>query len=240
MEKIELNKKLLEQKPIYNGYESSIYKDNDILYKIFKTDNKKLLDNKMKKLELISNKIWLEKCFVSMPINLIMADDNFIGYTAQYKPGFEEFNSFEKDTQKKVEYLKRIKELIVQLHINNILFGDIRHCNILSKNGNMRFSNYDNISIGDYGFDTTNYAEDIYINELGIDENLDIYMYNLLVISNFTNIVESYVIDYVKDNGLPDILDNYHNNEVIDAMINLNNKDNIQFFKFKEKRYHLL
>ena len=35
MKTIEINKNLLDQRPIYQGFESKIYKKDDILYKIF-------------------------------------------------------------------------------------------------------------------------------------------------------------------------------------------------------------
>ena len=214
------------------GYESIIYEDHGYLLKIFKTDNKAILKNKFKKLEI------LDKLRTNdvLPTALISVDNTIKGYLFRNE-NYYNLSYFDKKKDK-LNYLKMIREKLDNLHENNIIFGDISTENILTNGTDIKFCDLDNSKIGKYNFDVLNTLEKNYLKYLDADEYLDNYMYNMFVISYVCKVHMPYCEDFIYKaykKGLPHLYDTNYNGEILEAMIKLKDKEKIKRFEERKK-----
>lgn len=233
MDTIKLNWDTLNSFKYYNqGYESIIYENNGYLYKIFKTDNKDVLKNKLNKLEILSE---LNTDDI-LPIALISIDNNIKGYLTKNE-NYRNLSYFDKKKDK-LKNLKIIKEKLDELHKNDIIFGDISIENILTNDNNIKFCDLDNAKVDKYSFDVLNNIEKEYLKHLDLDIYLDNYMYNMFLISYLYKVHLPYCRDYIYKaykKGLPYLYDTNENGEILKAMIELKDKEKIKILEERKK-----
>lgn len=220
MEKIFLESKNFNFKQRFSGYESNVflYDDNNLI-KIFKTNNNEILNNKYKKLEILSH---LSTSDV-LPTALIYIDGNFKGYKSVYRKNFYSINGFEQNKKIKNEILKDVLEKMNYYHSLNIYFGDIHQNNVLfnKETKEVILCDLDNFSINNLDFDKKNNYQELYLKFSTSKEKMDLFIFNLLTISYMQNISYPYVLDFLLDNGLKGILNTPENRNILTQMINL-------------------
>ena len=153
-------------------------------------------------------------------------DGSIVGYAYEvpnYKDN-KEIDICSNNTKKKIKELEALKNKINILHDNGIIHGDIKIKNVILNNGEALFRDYDNVSVNGCNFDHNSKVQSIFINRYGIDEKLDELTLNIAYISHLNNVIEEVAIDYVNYEGkLPKVLRCAENDEIMDAMISLNN-----------------
>lgn len=216
--------------PIYTGVESNIYKIDDYMVKIFKTNDLDVLNNKREKIELLSS-LPIE----CKPILAIEKNGINIGYAMKQEKEFYRIADKLLLTKKslKIEDLKKIKEALDKLHKYGIIYGDLSLNNILTDGENFYFCDLDNCYIDKYGFDMPNYNQQIYLKRVHeIDEKIDDFMFNILTIGYTYNIVLPCVLPYLRDYDIPFRFNNKENREIVNNMLFISdkNKDNLDLF----------
>lgn len=234
MNTILINDKIYSEKIFNEGFESKLYLKDGILYKIFKTEDKAILKNKIEKLEILKS----YKIEDINPLELIQINGKIKGYTTLAFENSEPLDVFIHNKKEKLKILKIILEKLSILHQNHIIFGDISISNILVQGRQVHFCDYDNYKVENFDFDVISYLENVYLSKLEADEYLDIYMLNLLTVSYLNRIYEPYTLTYLK-NGLPIFLDTIQNRNSLQNMFLLENKEEITPFIEHTKRYHL-
>lgn len=220
MEKIFLESKNFNFKQTFFGYESNVFLcDDDNLIKIFKTNNSEVLNNKYKKLEILSH---LSTNDV-LPNALIYIDGIFKGYKSVYRKNFYPINGFEQNRKIKFKILKDILEKMNYYHSLNIYLGDIHQNNVLfnKETKEVILCDLDNFSINNLDFDKTNNYQNLYLQSSTSKEYMDLFIFNLLTISYIQNISYPYVLDFLLDNGLKGILNTPENYNILTQMLNL-------------------
>lgn len=233
MEVIDFNEKIYKEKIKFKGYEANIYEIDNLLYKIFKTNNKDILINKEVKLELLG-----ALNLITSPLALIYDNGVVKGYVMNdmTKLGYKTLNNLTFSKKNKKEIFENIKNKIEELHKFDIILGDINDNNILVKENDVCFCDLDNSKVFNFDFDTLSHNEDYYLNHLDGDEYLDYYMYNLLMICHLGHIHPPAVIDfYVSKGYLPRAIKTKENVEILEAMFHFD-KQKIKYFNYK-KRY---
>ncbi len=175
------------------SYESVLYIKNNKVFKIFrrKNENKKyaqydlsVLQNKKNKLECLDT-INLSDSFIKAK-ELIFIDGEFRGYTIDFIPSSTLDEFLFKSRQKKIIILKKIKQLINEAHKNNIIIGDLNASNILINSDKVYICDLDNSTINQYKTDSFPKAlTNTYLNILPLDERLDLFLYNIIVLYMF-------------------------------------------------------
>lgn len=237
MDKIKITSSLLEEKAYFKGIESNIYVVDGLLYKVFKGLDDNVIKNKIEKVEIL-NDLNVEDFD---PKGIIYLNNTILGYAMSYDKDLTEIDSFKTPNKLKIDMLKQIKIKLDNLHNKGIVYGDLNPTNILQKNYIASLCDFDNVCVSNHPFDTISIVEKSYLNKFGKEdlERLDTYMLNAVTISLLTNVVISYAIIDLYNNGLPLILKTKENKEIADAMICLDNKDKIEPFVDHVKRYHL-
>lgn len=211
-----------------------IYFCNNKLYKIF---NKEYLkhQNLEQKLLLLDN-IILDDRF-NKAQELIYIDNEFRGYTMDFISLITLEECMFKSLQQKISLLKQIKDIIIKAHDNNITLGNIYMRNFTLKGNTVHISNLDDCSIGNYDISYFNRAiTRRYLSFQPLDENIDWYLFNVIVISLTANIYPPFMLDcYCMKNTIFDLdpqlkeyytrfLDfknpNYQNEDILDILKN--------------------
>lgn len=215
---VEISRKVLETYTFVNrGAESVILrkpKQNKVL-KLFSPDidgeenQKDIMENKLNKLVKLHNR---QLKYLTLPINTISCEGEFIGYEMNYCHDDEELLLAPLYTEEKIEILKRIKEILEYFYQWDIIYGDIKSDNILINriNGNITFCDIDNIQI-------QNNPMDLYPTELtsyhkkcgSFDERVHSYMHNLLTLSELGEQNAHYrdVVKFIKQDNYYDLVD---------------------------------
>ena len=175
------------------GDESSIYKlkEKEKLYKewlVRKIDDEKslgIISNKVKKLEVLETKQTIFKYMVK-PSELIEDSYDYTGYTLEHYDGdkLERFLNY-KET---VKLLRKIREAILELENNGIMYFDLNETNILYKkiNGEIDFRiiDIDNPKVEEREMDyLPPFIRKYMVNGGSLDKNALIYAYNHLTVS---------------------------------------------------------
>ena len=233
MKVLEIDKTILER-PINHGAEAKIYADDNYLYKIFNFVDDKMLSNKIEKLKLLH-----ELNLDVKPLYFVALNSNIIGYSMDKKYiDYKPLNSFDKNVNRKLDNLKKLKDKLDILHNQGIIYGDLKLSNVLEHNGDVVLCDIDNVKIDEYDFDTFGYLQNLYLKAFEADIYLDNYMFNALAISYLNHVVESYTVDYADKKGLPYQLNTRQNQEILASMIDLKDKEKIKPFIKNLKRYH--
>ncbi len=217
------------------GVESNLYYYNNnekiVLLKYFKDEIKlsddtikidnNILHNKEKKIEIISSSP-LFKNEVKI-FDKVYKDGSFKAYTME-KSDLSEANYF-MSKKSKIKILKLLKEKIEIFNSNGIFLGDIQNRNILTSKdvSKIELCDLDNFKIGNLDFD----AKPLYVNEFNRNCNnkelVDCYAFNLFTVCFLTKVFSPYAYEYLKNNGLPRVLNTKENREIVDSILYLDN-----------------
>ena len=185
MKKIFLsNKAIKELEVIGMGAEGVIYKynfeGNTVAIKIFNPDI--FTSNKLKKIELVHSRE-IDK-IVTKPQCLVCVDGKINGYSMEYDQNDQNLESLKTLTpSEKLEYLKKLRDIIETLHKHNIIIGDLKATNILVNEGNIKICDIDNFKVDDLDPDILNlYSKQYFRKYKKMDEGLDIFSFNILTI----------------------------------------------------------
>lgn len=188
------------------GQEGSIYFYRDegktFALKLFTATNPNILENKEKKIMILNKKPLSEG--ILKPIKTVSNNDQIIGYTQQLIWPHQTFFDLKTSTKKttKIEYLQQAKQLIEELHDNNIIHGDIRSFNLLVQNNKVKICDIDNCIVNDLNSDLDGWCKKLYKQKFGsIDSKLDIFCFNLVTIAVLKNIFDIYAINYIKNSS---------------------------------------
>ncbi len=235
METTKLNSNIiLFSKPIYTNTHSKTYLKDGVYYKVFNNVFKSDIDNMTRKLCYINNLGINDQILLGK----VDVDGSIVGYAYEvpnYKDN-KEMNVCSNNTKKKIKELEALKNKINILHENGIIHGDIKTKNIVLNNGEVLFRDLDNVSINGSDFNHNSKVQCVYVNRYGINETLDTLALNIAYISHLNNVIEEFAIDYVNYEGkLPKALRCAENDDIMDAMISLDNKENIKPFIIKKR-----
>lgn len=183
----ELKRTIFYQK-VNSGTEAIICASNkdETVYKIFIHNGKiiEMSDNKVKKILKIYN-MNLENSV--KPLNTISLGNKIVGYEMSCNWDYKTYKSYELSINERIEFLKRIKDILEYFYNNGIIYGDLSMRNILINRNNfdIMFCDMDNIQIENLPIDL--YSSDLlyYIKSRGIDENLHAYLHNLMTLRFF-------------------------------------------------------
>ena len=140
---------IIDNKKFYDGDTSVIYKDNDLLYKIY-------LKNEPHKQDVIDYLIKIRNNIsdvASMPIDKVKLG-NYYGLTMKYIDSYGFYKYFLHDNDSD-EYLRKMKILSDNLKLinkNNIYFTDLHHNNIVidKKTNNPIYIDLDDARVNGY------------------------------------------------------------------------------------------
>lgn len=145
MEKIELKEinfnKLNKIECTYHS-EGNLYHDKNRVYKLFKSPRKKILIQKQRKIELLSDGKKIPN--VIMPIDGICSGTKFRGYTMKYinnSIALYDNKKINKDYQRLLPILLEVSQIVKKIHHDsrNIVVGDLSFHNIIVDNNSKPF-----------------------------------------------------------------------------------------------------
>lgn len=193
MDSIYLDRKKMKQKLyITEGSFSTVFKvlynNKEMCYKEFNSDT---IPNSIqkKRIELLCS-INIDKNIV-LPKLINVEDNNLIGYLSNYLD-YKSINKYIGSITEELEYLYKTKELILKLHKNNIIHGDLHSGNILFNESkrDVAIIDFDNCDIGSFRIDKhqANDFVEQFITYNDISKDIDISMFNLLCYALVKNI----------------------------------------------------
>lgn len=243
MESIFLTKKefnalkgLLKREPA--SVEGNIYiYENDKVLKIFKSKDPNILKNKYNKIHLLNK---LKQDNITLPEKLVYIDGEFAGYSMKYYSDAETLyeKSFRLKKSELICYLKKLKSIVLKLHLQKIYITDFNPCNFLIDKGNIILCDCDNWCINEFKPDILNRNTNQLLKRgIELGSIMDIYNFNLMTISVLKKILITYVISYMKNSR---IFYNKQAEEIINNML-MPNIIETRFIvdSFKEKRLNL-
>lgn len=146
-------------------------------FKCFKEP--RYLDGKKDNISKIS-KVSNDKQLIT-PNFWVIANNKKIGYISNFCDGYDiGFN-----TSNIIEEIKNAKEVIKRMHSYKIIHGDLISSNIMVKDKKAFIIDFDNSSINGSKINVkhTNDLSYEYINKLGVNNALDVFIFNLLTFS---------------------------------------------------------
>jgi len=175
----------------FEGSEAVVIPDSlpGLATKLFNEESVKQGENKLNKL------VWLyekqqEVAEFSFPLHIsstVSYKGELKGYDTDYDYNYESLASICLVQDEKIFCLEKVKENLKFLHEMGAIFGDVYPSNILinRKNINMvGFYDWDNIQIENtYPIDTFNTEFLSFVQNGWIEEDVDRYMYNLMVLN---------------------------------------------------------
>lgn len=206
------------------GKESELFSFEDngqkVALKIFNTNNPSILERKEKKITLL-NKLNLSNN-VLKPIKTVSLNDYIIGYTQELIWPHKTFEDIKTGVRKKtkINYLLQAKDLIEELKINNIVYGDIHSFNFLVNNNTVKLCDIDNVSINGIENEVRSLLAWEYFDRYGyIDFNCDVFCFNLLTISMLKKYIDTWTLSYLKYasseyDEIQKIYENMRNNDI--------------------------
>ena len=147
-------------------------------FKCFKEP--RYLDGKKDNISKIS-KVSNDKQLIT-PNFWVIANNKKIGYISNFCDGYDiGFN-----TSNIIEEIKNAKEVIKRMHSYKIIHGDLISSNIMVKDKKAFIIDFDNSSINGSKINVkhTNDLSYEYINKLGVNNALDVFIFNLLTFSS--------------------------------------------------------
>ncbi len=198
LRKILLNSEELDslKEKIFNyGGESILVKspDNDIVYKIYRdyiSPNER--ESKHRKLELVAER---QIEHITKPKCVLICDGKIVGHGFEYDKDNVPMLLYPFNHITIINYLRRIKKILLYLEENNIVVADLKSDNILInlETGEIKFCDIDSFQIDD--IPTTNiedYLKGFLKGEL-LDKGVHIFLYNLMTIDQvFTGTSDFY------------------------------------------------
>lgn len=237
MDIIKENNILKKYSIIDEGFESTIHKyDDAILLKRFKTTDKNILNNKINKLEILSN---LEDVLNIKIIALVEENGIINSYLMENKKNYTKLSCLDDKKKNKIEILINLKEYLKNLNDNNIIYGDLNLENVLKNEKNqVCCCDLDNVKINNYDFDIKNNIMREYLISKKADMDFDSYMFNILTLSYLIKIPEIHIMTYLRNNSLPYILNTKENRKIVESMMSLEDKIYTEPLIDHIKRYH--
>lgn len=131
------------------GAESIIYKTNrNTVYKIFRDIPREVLENKYQKVKLLFEK---NIDFMVEISSTISCNGQFVGYEM---PLIQDcFWQVNLSDAKKIQYLKKLKQHLLELEDRDIIYADIKDDNLFIQDNRLILGDIDNVSIGNYRMD---------------------------------------------------------------------------------------
>ena len=231
MNRIDLkNEDLKKIHHLFEGRESYIYPyKDDKLLKIYKPTEHYHGDNKIDKLEILSNLDIDENVFR----DLVYIDGYFSGFTMDdlTKKGYKQTCALEGKDKERIEILKKTWERLEKLHEFNIIFGDISEHNILYNGNNIIFCDMDNAYINKLDFDVQNVYQFKYRKSIKDDLSLlDNYIFNIHTIAYYQKIYYVYVFEILGRKKFKKQLNNEECEQIAHDMLVLNDLYNGELF----------
>lgn len=187
MENLDVSQKELESiksKFKYWGYESSIYEASEkSLYKIFINMPRKKLRNKKKKIELLYD---MQIPIFRNPIRTLSEEGRFIGYEIEWNKNDVLWSNSSIVEENKIEMLKKLKDSLLFLEQEGIIYGDLKADNLLinSVTNELNFCDLDNTQIEKYKMDTLLNVIYMYHSNRRLYQNdVHAYMHNLFTLN---------------------------------------------------------
>lgn len=170
-------------------------------------DQEKLRESKLNKVIKLGTMSDL-KNEVQVAATLTTENGTFIGYEMTSPDILYPLDTNPLLQSEKLEYLKILKQRLLNFHDHGVLIGDIKDSNILINrdSGIICFCDLDNAQIGLYPIDLMNYSIQRFADENGyIQEGADAYMFNVLTLNQivYPHIDYREVIEKLK-NAKPD------------------------------------
>lgn len=226
MDYINLNYLNLNFAEKFNGSNATIQKCEyeGILYAYKEFNDKKYLQKNINKINTL-NKINLN-CGI-FPVYLVYDEFNnkYSGYLTRYVDYKNAL--FLKKASDKVTRLLKIKESIIKLHTEGIIHSDLHFGNILVdlNTYDNKIIDFDNCSYKRYKT-KINYANDYaveYIKHYGINQGLDIFLFNIMTYCILNNNVSYYLVRRDIYNKKYGIFDNQECRKICDTFFLENN-----------------
>ena len=220
-----------------SGYESTVFNYSDpkhyddiVLFKLFSNfehENPLFLENKRKKLEIIST-LDVFKDDVKV-LDLLYKNGKFCGYT-MIKSEAKPITMFDKRKRKLIQ-LKAIRDKIKLLNSNGIYIGDFNEKNFLSSDGStIQLCDLDNLRIGDLDFDVMDNAAKKFMKKCSDVRHIDSYCFNIFTVSFLDRYDMAYLMDYFCTSHLPREFDTKKNEEIFRQMVLLDKDYTGEFF----------
>lgn len=211
----DIYKKILYN-PILKGHEAGISVFGSDLMKVFFvipsptwSRHSDFYLNKRKKLEKIIQIPFFNTKNPVYPKNLYTVYNKFAAYTMPDRRDLKTLYQDKFSLGTKIEILKRYRRLLDYFHSENIVYGDIKGCNMLlsSDSKTLGFCDLDNMKVDDLSIDILSRCASYFCSKYGlIDYKLDSFMFNFLTIEYLLNIYsENYemVFDFLDYNVVP-------------------------------------
>ena len=155
-----MNKSLSDLKSYNYGYhsEGNLFYCKNRMYKIFKKDNERIIENKQNKIDCLLTQNKLEN--VVMPDKKIYRKGKFIGYEMEYMTDMVplyDLYVFRKNLGEIINLFYRISLALRDIHNDdrNIIVSDLNDANIIiDRNLDFRIVDFDSAQIGKYAADT--------------------------------------------------------------------------------------
>ena len=181
-------------KVYYNSSENlySFSKDGNVkFFKLFKSSEN--VETKLKKIDILNNRL-KNTSNVAVTDSLLYYNGKIIGYTYSL-PNCILFNFLSDKKNTKIQILKKVSEVLKQLHKLGIVASNIATSVIVDNSGNIHLLNYDKFSIDSLPCDINNnmFYNKYKISIPNIDRNFDNYLLNLITIATINNIYIPYI-----------------------------------------------
>lgn len=170
------------------GKEGIIYKCiyNGNLYALKILKNKNVIDNKVKKIELLSDRFFKLDEIVTSDF-LVEKDNEIIAYLMPFVFGIDA-SKLSLPINVKISILKQLENLLKTTKANNVVCGDIRKNMIVNSKGILHLIDHDNFKVDDYEIDEENVFLQYYKQYVKkIDYVFDQYLFDLITLSFFSN-----------------------------------------------------
>ena len=189
--------------------------DNDKkkIFKLFKENTN--IDNKVAKMELLNERLKDIEQVVTAE-SFIRYKGKIIGYTMTYING-KMFGCLTFNKKKNILVLKKIAEILKELHELNIVCADIINNVIVDKDGNPYLIDYDNFAVDNLKVDLKNLLLQKYEKDTkSFDYHFDNYLLNIFTLNILTKIHTPYIkMQYIanphyfnfRDKEIRDIID---------------------------------
>ena len=170
------------------------------------------------------------KCIYKSP-----KDNLFVGYIMDYLFEYKKLSDIDNlDYNKKIIILKKLRDLVDKFHYKyNFIHTDICPWNIFynEKKDNLKLFDFDTyIDLGKNDNIVNNLFSEYtyeYAHKVGIDKDLDIFLYNLTVYSFLAGIDYNNALEAINNNKL-DFFDNEHVKKIFEGYKNLECKKTLK------------
>lgn len=190
MNTLKITKECLETlQYLSGGSEGKVYYDNDKAYKVYKNID----DDMIRKIEIF-NKLNFE--YTTTPLRYLKVDGKTVGYMMDFKKGYYPIsNAKHLSLEKRYELLIKLKDILDNLHYNDVSYNDLGINNILTNDDDVYLCDIVSADYYPKGLKST---------------KVDNYMFNLVTVYLLNDNLE---FDDVKKTMLESLRDFFNKNE---------------------------